>query len=226
MNYQRRSAATRLGISVEEYSARLERGEKWCGECRDWHPRSEFGRDAKKPDGLRSACRASLRSNRPRPVREPAERFFEKVDRNHPSGCWIWLGAKDPGGYGRFMVGRRSEGTKRAILAHRFSYELVHGPCSAPCLMHTCDNPPCVNPDHLKPGTVAENNADMARKGRASRTGGTSGDDHPRAKLTAADVIEIRRSKTPVADLCARFGVTKHAIYSVRSGKSWRSLVG
>lgn len=82
--------------------------------------------------------------------------------RTHPvSDCEEWSRARDKDGYGVRRVGTRT------VKAHRHAYEQKHGPIPDGMLvMHTCDNPPCVNLDHLRLGTVADNNRDMARKGR------------------------------------------------------------
>lgn len=90
-----------------------------------------------------------------------AERFSAKVVRDDlVSGCWLWTGAVNNCGYGVFKLDGRT------VLAHRFAYTLVHGEIpEGVVLLHTCDNPRCVV--HLKPGTQAENLADMRQKGRA-----------------------------------------------------------
>ena len=94
-----------------------------------------------------------------------AARFWSKVDRDE-TGCWTWLGAKTALKYGQIELDGRS------IYAHRVSWELANGPIpSGLQVLHRCDNPPCVRPDHLFLGTQRDNITDMANKGRASHAG-------------------------------------------------------
>ena len=101
------------------------------------------------------------RGPRPRPAED---RFWEKVDKS--AACWIWTGATARFGYGHFRdKGWRSSPTP----AHRFSWVLLHGPVPAKlCVLHSCDNPPCVRPQHLFLGTKKTNTHDMIAKGRAN----------------------------------------------------------
>jgi hypothetical protein len=91
--------------------------------------------------------------------RAVTDRFWEKVDRS--GECWVWIGGRRPNGYGAFYVGRRKVG------AHRVSYQLAFGVDPGDLdVLHRCDNPPCVRPDHLWLGTPVDNALDARAKGR------------------------------------------------------------
>jgi len=99
----------------------------------------------------------------PRPL---AERFWEKVDRSNPDGCWPWKRYRAARGYGRFSV--TVGGVKIIKAAPRVAWELTHGPIpDGLSVLHHCDNPPCCNPYRcLFLGTKGDNARDMASKGR------------------------------------------------------------
>lgn len=92
-----------------------------------------------------------------------AERFWSKVDKS--GDCWLWTSSSDQHGYGQFMVWRG--GTPQRWKAHRYALGLLEPGDSSHVVMHICDNPPCVNPAHLRIGTQRENMGDMWEKGRA-----------------------------------------------------------
>jgi len=152
---------------------------------------------------------------RPRPS---ADRFWEKVDKRGPDDCWLWQGAKQPGGYGSFWTGKKQDG------AHRFSYELHNGPIPPDTdVCHSCDNPACVNPAHLWLGSRTDNMQDCSRKGRA-KSGIHIGADNVNAKLTEAQVREIRQRYTAGEigpNLAREYGVSHQVIYAVIHRKTW-----
>lgn len=91
------------------------------------------------------------------------DRFIEKVDKTDT--CWNWTGTTYRRGYGHF--GRHLDGKFKMYKCHRYSYEYFKGPIPEGLLvLHTCDNPACVNPDHLFLGTHQDNTDDMMDKGR------------------------------------------------------------
>lgn len=109
------------------------------------------------------------------------QRFWEKVQKT--DGCWLWLAYKQPRGYGQF----KHQGRMR--LAHRFSWELTNGLIpEGECVLHTCDNPACVNPEHLFLGTQLDNSLDMYEKGRQAPSPACAGETNGRAKLSATSV--------------------------------------
>jgi len=153
---------------------------------------------------------------------ETAKDRFEKFILPEPnSGCWLWDGSTNGRGYGSFCLHGRSGG------AHRASYQLYKGAIPAGLLvLHKCDVPPCVNPDHLFLGTHADNTADMVKKGRArwgrrGQRGCVSGENNGRAKLTTADVLVIRSSSETNMDLARQFGVHNAQISRIRHHHRW-----
>lgn len=146
------------------------------------------------------------------------DRFERYISPEPNSGCWLWDGGTNGRGYGIFCLHGRSGG------AHRASYQLYKGAIPAGLLvLHKCDVPPCVNPDHLFLGAHADNTADMWKKGRArrGRPGNVSGENNGRAKLTTADVLAIRSSSETNMALARRFGVDNSQISRVRLHHRW-----
>jgi len=129
--------------------------------------------------------------------------------------CWVWQKQKDKDGYGTMRLKGRS-----SVKAHRFAYSVFVGPLEpGKMVCHKCDTPSCVNPDHLFLGTALENKRDCVDKNRHLR-----GERHHKAKLSEADVLNIRNSDISGAELARRYGVTKENIYAIKSGKIWREV--
>jgi len=152
----------------------------------------------------------------------PAEvdRFWSKIARSSIDQCWAWKAETNNMGYGRFVIYRPE---RCRLLAHRVAFELASAPIADGLkLLHSCDNPPCCNPAHLRPGTQRENLADAFAKGRRSMPPHPRGEDHPRALLTQGDVDEICRAygsgDVTQAHLGDRFGVNQVTISRIVRG--------
>lgn len=153
---------------------------------------------------------------------QAAAAFWRRVDKNGPNGCWVWQGYCQRFGHG--WLGHRG-------LAHRYAWELLRGPLpQGKCLLHHCDNPPCVNPDHLYIGDRRDNTRDRVKRGRHAR-----GEATRRNKLTAEQVQEIRarfrkeggrrQSRSNARELAAEYDVTTLAVNAIIAGRTWRHLL-
>lgn len=134
-------------------------------------------------------------------------RFWSKVDKS--SDCWLWTAGKDDAGYGQF----RFEG--KNIKAHRVSFYLTNGYWPHHC-RHTCDNPPCVNPDHLLDGTRKDSMDDMYERER-------------NFGVTKSQVEEIRNipmSRTIIVDVAKKYEISEGVARSIIDGTVWKRLPG
>ncbi len=146
------------------------------------------------------------------------ERFWSKCVMTG-GGCWLWTAATNEYGYGQFKI---DGGMK---LAHRIAWRLKHGHLPEElCVLHVCDTPACVNPDHLFLGTQVDNVADRNAKGRQA---GAAGIKNRHAKLTESDVIRLRwlaARGLSYAVLGKRFGISGEQASAVARRKSWRHI--
>lgn len=158
---------------------------------------------------------------KPRGERYPIEvRFWRRVVcLLNGSGCWHWTAYTQPEGYG---VIRHA---KKAMLAHRVSYELHHGVSLTPdqVICHSCDNPRCVNPAHLWLGSKGLNNLDRHAKGR-SRGASHAGSVNPMSKLTEDEVRALRAADGTLAEIASRFGVTFQTVSNIRLRHTWKHV--
>lgn len=123
--------------------------------------------------------------------------------------CWVWTGQKNAAGYGTISIG----GIAR--MAHRKVYERLVGPIPEGLnLLHSCDNPICVNPAHLRPGTQKENIQDAVDRRRLCW-----GEKKKHHKLKSQDVVAIRADKRPNSHIAAQYGVSRKLISGIKNGK-------
>ena len=146
-------------------------------------------------------------------------RFWKKVKATkHPRKCWEWISSKNKAGYGQLSVGGRKG---RPMLAHRVSWIIHNGKIPTGLnVLHSCDNPGCVRPGHLRVGSHQENTDDAVSRGRMAR-----GKKLPHTKLTVKQVIEIRRSHTKLIRNLSRLYRISVSMVSAILRRDRRALV-
>lgn len=153
---------------------------------------------------------------------DPIARFWSHVDITDFLDCWLWTGCT------RSMKRGFINWHGRREYSHRVAYLLTYGEIpEGMCVCHKCDNPQCVNPNHLFLGTKADNTHDMLRKGRQGGNSVCKGEAHHNSKLTDSDVKEIRRlAKCGVrhTDIGRQFGVTKQNVAWIVTRKGWKHI--
>lgn len=149
----------------------------------------------------------------------PLDRLMVNSIPEPNSGCWLWLGRLDKDGYGSIVINNKLQ------RAHRASYFLLKGPVPDGLIVrHTCDFPPCINPDHLLVGTHLDNTCDAFRRGRRVPM---RGEGHTGSKLTDDSVTAIRArfaNGERQAALAAEFGVSVGATVAVIRRKTWKHV--
>jgi hypothetical protein len=150
---------------------------------------------------------------------EPVDaRFWPRVEfPSGPDGCWVWTASKDTSGYGQLSV------NGRMTLVHRISFEIFYKAIPAGMqVLHTCDNPPCVRPDHLFLGDDIANVNDKVAKGRQAK-----GERCGRRKLAETDIIEIRALRkvgVTLNTLSEMFGVSSGQVWIICARRSWKHV--
>lgn len=170
--------------------------------------------------GASRFCSRRCTGKSPKPARRRAAevRFWEKVQKTE--SCWLWTASTAIKGHGHLRIDGALVG------AHRFSWELHHGPIPDGLFVcHTCDNPPCVNPAHLFLGTSADNATDMVAKGRGKSARGA---EHYHTTFTE-ETVRLIRARAAAGEtnraLAAEFGVSRHGIYAIVHRKSWKHVL-
>lgn len=150
-------------------------------------------------------------------------RFWEKIEKTET--CWNWKAHKLKKGYGHF----HSKG--KEILAHRYSYELHKGKIPENLfVLHSCDNPSCVNPDHLWLGTKKDNRNDCESKGREKLFGNKEakkGTENDNNKLSESEVLMIRSLKKEgktFEELARKFSINRITVQQIVYRKTWKHI--
>lgn len=148
------------------------------------------------------------------------DRFWSRVDKlNSQNGCWLWTGYCGDYGYGEIGINRKVEYT------HRYSWIIKNGPIPVGLfVLHSCDNPPCCNPDHLFLGTHKKNMEDCRSKGRNFTP---RGEANGRTRLKNKDILKIRAlydSGVRVIDVARGMNVSFICAYYIVKRATWRHL--
>lgn len=144
------------------------------------------------------------------------KRFWEKVEKT--DGCWNWIGAKSKAGYGQIRADGKCQYAHRAMWEKSHLLKIPEGFY----ICHRCDNPGCVNPEHLFLGTPKDNRQDSVRKGRSNK-----GERNGRSRLQKTDVLEIRRLHSegvPHEEIASKFKIVVNTVYYIVSRRLWKHL--
>ena len=198
-------------------SVDLHRG-KWRARISVNGERTELGRFDSEPEARAAyesalAQRGSERTRKPRPFADPRERFAEKCQAA-ASGCVLFMGAKDKDGYGKFQI--NEPGAQTHVRAHRYAFFLANGNWPANLVLHSCDTPACVNPEHLSEGTQTENLQQCAYRGRRESL-----------RLTP-DLVRVVRSRHAdgerVTDIARDLNIDRETIFAAVHRRTWRHV--
>lgn len=144
------------------------------------------------------------------------DRFYDRIEKDS-SGCWLWLGSRGKDGYGRSSINRKG------VWAHRVSWVIHYRRIpTGMWVLHKCDNPPCVNPDHLFLGTAKDNNLDKVHKNRQ-----TKGSKVNTSKINEEKVHIIKSmlgKGLSGREIARTLGLKDHHIYDIKNGRSWSWL--
>jgi hypothetical protein len=145
--------------------------------------------------------------------------FWSKVNVKTRSECWEWIGARSGNGYGQIRINNVTHNS------HRIAWELIHGKIKNGLhVLHQCDNPPCVNIDHLSLGTRFENMRDAVNKNRFPDR---KGSNHPQAKFTEKQVLDIRNSfqnGVSTTKLASKYKTHRNTIYGIVNRVNWSHI--
>lgn len=155
-----------------------------------------------------------------RPAVDVGIRLMKRIQEKE-SGCIEWIGKRGKQGYGE--ISDVVNGKKKTLKTHRVSYETFKGKIPIGLhVLHKCDNPPCINPNHLFLGTARDNLLDMSRKGRCRNQNGSNNN---MSKLDEESVKEILKTNCKLKYLAKIYGVKESTISRIKHGIRWGSFV-
>lgn len=161
-----------------------------------------------------------------RPLEDVTTRIMLRIKKDD-MGCWIWQGRKTKSGYGVMEVGSILDGTKRnSARVHRLLFERLIGPIGNNHVLHNCDNPACVNPDHLFLGTHQDNMCDAFSKGRMCPPPYKAKGDNGNTNLTDADVSRIRMLLDigeKGVTIAKAFGICASTVSNLKHRRTWKN---
>jgi len=140
-----------------------------------------------------------------------ADRFWAKVQKT--DSCWLWDGGKSHNGYGVFSI------KYKGYRATHVAWFLTYGKFPTQWLLHSCDNPSCVNPLHLHEGSAGDNNKEKVERGRCPQ-----GINVYNARFTEQDIRDIRSDKRYLREIAVEYGVHLNTIHAIKSGKNWKHV--
>lgn len=151
-----------------------------------------------------------------------SKKLFSKTKKGLvDNGCWSWLATTDKDGYGHIIYGGKN------FLAHRISFLIHNGYMPEKQVLHSCDNPQCCNPLHLKEGSNAENMRDKVLRNRQSFTPAVVGEEARNAKLTNQKVLEIREllnKKVLQSDIANQFNISPALVSHIACRRKWKHI--
>ena len=163
-------------------------------------------------------------------------RFWEKVDIQEETKCWLWIASVDSDGYGWFSFKSETAGkvdkgqSGKTIMAHRYSALLKYKDLGDSLVRHSCDIRACVNPDHLILGTTQDNSNDMKERNRQA-----CGEKQHQANLNDTQALEVLKKFKSECEIGKKYGVLerlakeyavpKQAIYRITSRQTYKHLI-
>ena len=149
-------------------------------------------------------------------------RFKSNISKDPVTGCWNWKSTLNRLGYGVFVAGNRTKGTYFRKSAHRTAWMMRYGPVpEGKNLLHSCNNPACVNTDHLRIGTHKQNMEDRKAAGNYLQ-----GSKHFNSKYTEELARSVYAAEGAEHAVARRFGVPRDWVNRVRSGRGWKHISG